>query len=138
MNTCPICLDDVPAGSNKSCDCEYKFHDKCLRIWLKRQKTCPTCRRHIRPRPSRRARLIARLCEAQRRKERDNECEDSCEDSCEDVCEGYDLSPVSSDDDDPPMPAPYYDTTTCCKSCLHPFIVVGPSYRLCTGCGDRS
>jgi hypothetical protein len=132
MDICPICLDHVSIVSSKSCYCKYKFHDKCLRVWLKRKKTCPMCRRCMRPMPSRRERLISRMRATWRREESSDD-----EPSDKDECDGYDLSPPSSDDDAQPTRQSYYEAAAC-SSCLHPFTVVGSNYRLCTGCGVSS
>eukprot|EP00928_Gymnodinium_smaydae_P038777 TRINITY_DN26659_c0_g1_i1.p1 TRINITY_DN26659_c0_g1~~TRINITY_DN26659_c0_g1_i1.p1 ORF type:complete len:189 (+),score=28.84 TRINITY_DN26659_c0_g1_i1:37-567(+) len=47
---CAICLEPVAAGWE--CQeilrkCGHRFHPKCAKAWMKRSKTCPTCRRHV-------------------------------------------------------------------------------------------
>ena len=42
---CSICLMVYPAGEEMSeLPCGHYFHDDCLRKWLARQSSCPTCR----------------------------------------------------------------------------------------------
>ncbi|KNC85816.1 hypothetical protein SARC_02000 [Sphaeroforma arctica JP610] len=45
-STCIICREDMEAGSKKL-PCGHIFHLTCLRSWLERQRTCPTCRRPV-------------------------------------------------------------------------------------------
>jgi len=42
---CSICIDSVE--KDKFCyeKCNHVFHKKCLREWLKQNKTCPNCRK---------------------------------------------------------------------------------------------
>ncbi len=40
--TCVICRDEMDAA--KKLPCGHLFHADCLRSWLERQQTCPTCR----------------------------------------------------------------------------------------------
>eukprot|EP01135_Chromosphaera_perkinsii_P011709 Nk52_evm32s2474 gene=Nk52_evmTU32s2474 len=41
-NTCIICREDMVVA--KKLPCGHVFHLHCLRSWLERQQTCPTCR----------------------------------------------------------------------------------------------
>eukprot|EP00126_Sphaerothecum_destruens_P006962 Sdes_comp19614_c0_seq1m11360 len=41
-NTCIICREEMSAA--KKLPCGHVFHLHCLRSWLERQQTCPTCR----------------------------------------------------------------------------------------------
>ncbi|XP_063934607.1 E3 ubiquitin-protein ligase synoviolin-like [Zophobas morio] len=41
-NTCIICREEMTAA--KKLPCGHVFHRHCLRSWLERQQTCPTCR----------------------------------------------------------------------------------------------
>lgn len=43
--TCIICREDMNRG--KKLPCGHVFHLHCLRAWLQRQQTCPTCRRDV-------------------------------------------------------------------------------------------
>lgn len=40
--TCIICREEMSAA--KKLPCGHFFHVHCLRSWLERQQTCPTCR----------------------------------------------------------------------------------------------
>eukprot|EP00127_Corallochytrium_limacisporum_P005658 Clim_evm37s210 gene=Clim_evmTU37s210 len=42
---CVICREDMTAG--KKLNCGHIFHFACLRLWLERQQTCPTCRTSV-------------------------------------------------------------------------------------------
>lgn len=42
---CIICREEM--FSAKRLSCGHLFHFRCLRSWLERQQTCPTCRRSI-------------------------------------------------------------------------------------------
>lgn len=44
--TCIICRDEINAGGKKL-PCGHLFHLGCLKSWIERQQTCPTCRRAI-------------------------------------------------------------------------------------------
>jgi len=43
---CVICADEIAEAGTPvaSLDCGHSFHDGCLRQWLARRHTCPTCR----------------------------------------------------------------------------------------------
>ncbi|KAJ1634550.1 hypothetical protein T492DRAFT_578378, partial [Pavlovales sp. CCMP2436] len=42
---CAICLDDFqPNQAARRMPCAHVFHASCLRPWLDRHHTCPTCR----------------------------------------------------------------------------------------------
>lgn len=47
---CIICREEMISA--KKLDCGHMFHFKCLKSWLERQQSCPTCRSHISPQPS--------------------------------------------------------------------------------------
>jgi E3 ubiquitin-protein ligase synoviolin len=48
---CIICREDMDAQSPdnrpKKLPCSHVFHFRCLRSWLERQQTCPTCRQNV-------------------------------------------------------------------------------------------
>lgn len=39
---------DYTSIIHKTCKCNVSIHDKCLRIWIKTNKTCPICRTEVR------------------------------------------------------------------------------------------
>jgi hypothetical protein len=42
---CAICLDEQKINESWSIlNCTHEFHDKCIKNWLQRNNTCPTCR----------------------------------------------------------------------------------------------
>ena len=47
--TCLICLEDFSSSRQhrSTLHCGHKFHSKCLRLWFKKQNTCPLCRTRI-------------------------------------------------------------------------------------------
>lgn len=46
--TCIICREDMEVGSTKKLSsCNHMFHFHCLRSWLERSSSCPTCRTQI-------------------------------------------------------------------------------------------
>ena len=45
--TCIICREEMTAA--KKLICGHLFHVHCLRSWLERQHTCPTCRALVVP-----------------------------------------------------------------------------------------
>ncbi|KAF6000802.1 zinc ion binding [Cyanidiococcus yangmingshanensis] len=56
--TCIICREEMFGGAGaKKLVCGHIFHLRCLRSWMERSMSCPTCRRDIRPQraPSRSA-----------------------------------------------------------------------------------
>lgn len=42
--TCPICLEESGACAAALVPCGHRFHELCLRAWLERSSSCPTCR----------------------------------------------------------------------------------------------
>ena len=48
--TCIICREDMRLQDNpKKLPCGHIFHFRCLRTWLERQQSCPTCRTSVLP-----------------------------------------------------------------------------------------
>jgi len=54
--TCTICLKKIKTKSSKTllnkkyvtkCKCKYYYHNRCIKTWMRRKKTCPTCREII-------------------------------------------------------------------------------------------
>ena len=48
--TCSVCLEDFSSTVGLKMvvtDCSHFYHASCLLPWLKRQNTCPTCRRRV-------------------------------------------------------------------------------------------
>jgi len=45
--TCIVCREDMHVGSTKKLPCGHMFHFACLRTWLERSQSCPTCRHEI-------------------------------------------------------------------------------------------
>jgi hypothetical protein len=53
---CTICLKNIKTKSSKTlltekfatkCKCKYYYHNRCIKTWMRRKKTCPTCRETI-------------------------------------------------------------------------------------------
>ncbi|OQS02175.1 hypothetical protein THRCLA_05429 [Thraustotheca clavata] len=44
---CIICREEMTPDTCKKLPCSHIFHLNCLRMWLQRQQTCPTCRANI-------------------------------------------------------------------------------------------
>ena len=45
---CPICLEEYkPREHYKLLGCNHGFHRKCIRVWLKKNLTCPVCRKDV-------------------------------------------------------------------------------------------
>lgn len=54
--TCTICLKHIKTKKSKTllnekfstkCKCKYYYHNRCIKTWMRRKKTCPTCRETI-------------------------------------------------------------------------------------------
>ncbi|GLD96563.1 hypothetical protein PINS_up005246 [Pythium insidiosum] len=45
--TCIICREEMTAAACKKLPCTHIFHVDCLKMWVQRQQTCPTCRSTI-------------------------------------------------------------------------------------------
>ncbi|TMW55545.1 hypothetical protein Poli38472_010427 [Pythium oligandrum] len=45
--TCIICREEMTSASCKKLPCSHIFHMDCLKMWVQRQQTCPTCRSTI-------------------------------------------------------------------------------------------
>lgn len=45
--TCIICREEMTAEACKKLPCSHIFHIDCLKMWVQRQQTCPTCRSTI-------------------------------------------------------------------------------------------
>ncbi|XP_044077628.1 E3 ubiquitin-protein ligase TTC3 isoform X2 [Siniperca chuatsi] len=43
---CIICHDDMNPDDVCVLECRHGFHNDCIRLWLRGQSTCPTCRDH--------------------------------------------------------------------------------------------
>ena len=41
---CPICYDVNPTYVTR---CNHKFHEKCIKLWLTKNSTCPMCRHSL-------------------------------------------------------------------------------------------
>ena len=46
-NVCIICREEMTEGKRLACG--HIFHARCLRSWLERQQSCPTCRAQVMP-----------------------------------------------------------------------------------------
>ena len=47
---CAICLEDLGKMRAKMLSCGHsRFHQKCIRLWMQREKICPICRTAITP-----------------------------------------------------------------------------------------
>jgi hypothetical protein len=53
---CTICLKNIKTKSSKTllnekfvtkCKCKYYYHHRCIKTWMRRKKSCPTCRKTI-------------------------------------------------------------------------------------------
>ena len=48
LDECPICLDKYLINDKIiSLNCNHKFHKDCLKLWIKKNNTCPQCRENI-------------------------------------------------------------------------------------------
>ncbi|KAG1692992.1 hypothetical protein DVH05_024028 [Phytophthora capsici] len=45
--TCIICREEMTPDACKKLPCSHIFHVDCLKMWVQRQQTCPTCRSNI-------------------------------------------------------------------------------------------
>merc|ERR1719160_440101 len=53
-DSCAICLNDFIHGEKLRvlpCDGAHAFHERCLKLWLARNPSCPMCREDVRPGP---------------------------------------------------------------------------------------
>lgn len=53
--SCPICMENFQVGSEVSkmpCHECHLFHSHCIKSWLERNSTCPTCRTEVESRNS--------------------------------------------------------------------------------------
>ncbi|KAI9914341.1 hypothetical protein PsorP6_006885 [Peronosclerospora sorghi] len=50
--TCIICREEMTRIACKKLPCSHIFHVDCLKMWVQRQQTCPTCRSTIPTAPS--------------------------------------------------------------------------------------
>ncbi|KAK3107126.1 hypothetical protein FSP39_007850 [Pinctada imbricata] len=41
---CVICHEEMTPPTTVKLECNHRFHDECIRKWLKEQSTCPNCR----------------------------------------------------------------------------------------------
>jgi hypothetical protein len=46
-DACIICLDPMKPDEITSTECDHRFHSDCLATWVRRVRTCPTCRTPI-------------------------------------------------------------------------------------------
>ncbi|XP_039249643.2 uncharacterized protein LOC120327250 [Styela clava] len=44
---CPICCDPLKDGKVSTLECQHKFHHDCINKWMKKQRTCPNCRKFM-------------------------------------------------------------------------------------------
>lgn len=53
---CTICLKNIKTKSSKTllnekfvtkCKCKYYYHHRCIKTWMRRKKSCPTCRKTL-------------------------------------------------------------------------------------------
>ncbi|KAG7396839.1 E3 ubiquitin-protein ligase synoviolin [Phytophthora boehmeriae] len=51
--TCIICREEMTPETCKKLPCSHIFHVDCLKMWVQRQQTCPTCRSTIPTGPAR-------------------------------------------------------------------------------------
>ena len=48
LNECSICLEKYTVNDKIiNLKCEHKYHKDCIKIWLKKNNTCPECRENI-------------------------------------------------------------------------------------------
>ena len=48
IEECSICLEKLEKNNSVVIlECGHKFHDKCIKNWMKIKKTCPICRKKI-------------------------------------------------------------------------------------------
>ncbi|XP_067134577.1 E3 ubiquitin-protein ligase RNF128-like [Centruroides vittatus] len=48
VEICAICREQFKERDNiRQLPCEHIFHPDCLRPWLQRRRTCPTCRQYL-------------------------------------------------------------------------------------------
>lgn len=44
LETCPVCLEDIPVKNNHVTSCRHVFHQDCIRTWFESSDDCPICR----------------------------------------------------------------------------------------------
>jgi len=44
---CPICTETMTEETIRLDICNHKFHNQCIKAWLLKQNSCPTCRRSV-------------------------------------------------------------------------------------------
>ncbi len=42
---CPICFEECESYIKLSCN--HKFHEKCIKDWVKKSTECPMCRKFL-------------------------------------------------------------------------------------------
>ena len=47
-DSCTICLENLITDKYKL-ECHHTFHTKCITKWFTKSRTCPVCRRNIKP-----------------------------------------------------------------------------------------
>jgi hypothetical protein len=48
ITNCCICLEDYKINEKYfHLECNHKYHEKCLKLWLTKNNTCPICRYDI-------------------------------------------------------------------------------------------
>ena len=55
-NLCPVCYNRIFIGNDNESNfvkllCGHKFHFSCLIIWLRTNRTCPSCRSDLEEQP---------------------------------------------------------------------------------------
>lgn len=45
---CVICQFDIEEGNSiKMLSCEHFYHEKCIDMWLQKEKSCPFCKNEV-------------------------------------------------------------------------------------------
>jgi len=48
LDECSICLENYKINDKIiNLNCNHKFHKDCLKLWIKKNNTCPQCRENI-------------------------------------------------------------------------------------------